>query len=277
MHAEPACGPSRFDGRLRIQIDRLRPPRGIPADPDADRERAEGRRDPVSGRPESIYHLTKALDQLIFQYYAKNNGLRITDLHQGIVWGTQTPETALDERLINRFDYDGDFGTVLNRFLVQAVLGYPLSVYGSGGQTRAFIHIRDTVRAIELSLRSPPLRGERVRILNQVTETHRVLDLAILVSALSGTPYRLIDNPRFEHAENELEVNNEQFLDLGLQPTRLHDALLAEVTDVARRYIDRCDTSTIPASSVWQQPHADRPGEMAGFANVPESMPLAAE
>jgi UDP-sulfoquinovose synthase len=98
--------------------------------------------------PESTYHLTKAIDQLIFQYYAKHNGLRITDLHQGIIWGTQTPETALDERLINRFDYDGDFGTVLNRFLVQAVLGYPLTVYGSGGQTRAFIHIRDTVRGI---------------------------------------------------------------------------------------------------------------------------------
>ena len=227
--------------------------------------------------PESIYHLTKAIDQLIFQYYAKNNGLRITDLHQGIVWGTQTPETALDERLINRFDYDGDYGTVLNRFLVQAVLGYPLTVYGSGGQTRAFIHIRDTVRGIELSLRNPPAQGERVRILNQVTETHRVLDLAMLISELSGTPYWLVDNPRFEQAENELEVSNEQFLDLGLQPTRLHDALLAEVTDVARRYIDRCDTSTIPASSVWQQPHLDRPDKVTQLADQPQLTPLAAE
>jgi UDP-sulfoquinovose synthase len=138
--------------------------------------------------PESIYHLTKAIDQLIFQYYAKNNGLRITDLHQGIVWGTQTPETALDERLINRFDYDGDFGTVLNRFLVQAALGYPLTVYGSGGQTRAFIHIRDTVRGVELALRNPPAPGERVRILNQVTETHRVLDLAMYTVSAGRQP-----------------------------------------------------------------------------------------
>jgi UDP-sulfoquinovose synthase len=227
--------------------------------------------------PESIYHLTKALDQLIFQYYAKNNGLRITDLHQGIVWGTQTQETALDERLINRFDYDGDFGTVLNRFLVQAALGYPLTVYGSGGQTRAFIHIRDTVRGIELSLRNPASRGQRVNIFNQVTETHRVLDLAKLVSAVSGTPYRLIDNPRFEQAENELEVSNEQFLDLGIQPTRLNDALLDEVTDVARRYIHRCDTSAIPASSVWRQPQADVPSELADIPNLTESVPVAPE
>jgi len=226
--------------------------------------------------PESVYHLTKALDQLIFQYYAKNNGLRITDLHQGIVWGTQTPETALDERLINRFDYDGDFGTVLNRFLVQAVLGYPLTVYGSGGQTRAFIHIRDTVRGIEQSLRNPPARGDRVRILNQVTETHRVLDLATMVSEVSGTPYQMVDNPRFEHAENELEVSNEQFLDLGIRPTRLHDALLTEVTDIARRYIDRCDTSTIPARSVWQQAQADL-ADAEDVASASGPAPLAAE
>jgi UDP-sulfoquinovose synthase len=202
--------------------------------------------------------------------------LRITDLHQGIVWGTQTPETALDERLINRFDYDGDFGTVLNRFLVQAVLGYPLTVYGSGGQTRAFIHIRDTVRGIEQSLRNPPARGDRVRILNQVTETHRVLDLATMVSEVSGTPYQMVDNPRFEHAENELEVSNEQFLDLGIRPTRLHDALLTEVTDIARRYIDRCDTSTIPARSVWQQAQADL-ADAEDVASASGPAPLAAE
>src|SRR3546814_8055919 len=94
--------------------------------------------------------MTKVLDQHLFQYYNRNDGLRITDLHQGIVWGTQTPETERDERLINRFDYDGDYGTVLNRFLMQAAVGYPLTVHGTGGQTRAFIHVRDTVRCIEL-------------------------------------------------------------------------------------------------------------------------------
>src|SRR5690606_40157989 len=99
--------------------------------------------------PGSVYHMTKSLDQLLFAYYAKNDRLRITDLHQGIVWGTNTPECNLDERLINRFDYDGDYGTVLNRFLMQAAVGYPLTVHGTGGQTRAFIHIRDTVRSEE--------------------------------------------------------------------------------------------------------------------------------
>ena len=101
--------------------------------------------------PGSVYHMTKTLDQLMFAFYAKNDGLRITDLHQGIVWGTQTDQTSRDERLINRFDYDGDYGTVLNRFLMQAAIGHPLTVHGTGGQTRAFIHIRDTVRCIEIA------------------------------------------------------------------------------------------------------------------------------
>ena len=106
--------------------------------------------------PGSIYHLTKTQDQLALAFYNKNDRVRITDLHQGIVWGTQTEQTALDERLINRFDYDGDYGTVLNRFLMQAAVGHPLSVHGTGGQTRAFIHIQDTVRCIELAIGTPP-------------------------------------------------------------------------------------------------------------------------
>ena len=131
--------------------------------------------------PGSIYHMTKTLDQLMFAFYAKNDGLRITDLHQGIVWGTQTQQTARDERLINRFDYDGDYGTVLNRFLMQAALGHPLTVHGTGGQTRAFIHIRDTVRCIEIALTNPPSAGDRPAVFNQVTETYRVGELAELV------------------------------------------------------------------------------------------------
>ena len=105
--------------------------------------------------PGSIYHMTKTLDQLLFAYYNKNDRVKITDLHQGIVWGTQTEETRADVRLINRFDYDGDYGTVLNRFLMQAAVGYPLTVHGTGGQTRAFIHIQDTVRCIELAVAEP--------------------------------------------------------------------------------------------------------------------------
>ncbi len=148
--------------------------------------------------PGSVYHMTKTLDQLMFAFYNKNDGTRVTDLHQGIVWGTQTAETRLDERLINRFDYDGDYGTVLNRFLMQAAVGYPLTVHGTGGQTRAFIHIQDTVRCIQLAIENPPARGERVRVFNQMTECHRVRDLAKLVASLTGAEIDYVDNPRKE-------------------------------------------------------------------------------
>jgi len=134
--------------------------------------------------PGSIYHMTKTQDQLLFAYYNKNDKVRVTDLHQGIVWGTQTQETKLDDRLINRFDYDGDYGTVLNRFLMQSAIGYPLTVHGTGGQTRAFIHLQDSVRCIQLAVENPPTPGERVRVFNQMTESHRINDLAKLVSRM---------------------------------------------------------------------------------------------
>ncbi|MEP7025175.1 MAG: NAD-dependent epimerase/dehydratase family protein [Actinomycetota bacterium] len=203
--------------------------------------------------PGSVYHLTKTLDQLLFSFYAKNDQLRITDLHQGIVWGTQTPQTIRDERLINRFDYDGDYGTVLNRFLMQAAIGHPLTVHGSGGQTRAFIHIRDTVRCVELAITNPPAAGEKPRVLNQITETHRVLELAKMVGDTMGVEIAYLPNPRQEAEENELRVRNDQFLALGLEPTTLSDGLLEECTDIAAKYSHRVDPSKIIARSVWRK------------------------
>ncbi|VVT02114.1 NAD-dependent epimerase/dehydratase family protein [Hoeflea sp. EC-HK425] len=201
--------------------------------------------------PGSIYHMTKCLDQLIFQFYAKNDNLRITDLHQGIVWGTHTDQTRRHEQLVNRFDYDGDYGTVLNRFLIQAAIGYPLTVHGTGGQTRAFIHIQDSVRCIEIALENPPERGAKVEIFNQMTETHRVRDLAKMISGMTGADIAWLPNPRKEAAENDLVVRNEKFLGLGLEPTTLKEGLLEEVVDVAKKFAYRVDRSRVPAVSAW--------------------------
>jgi UDP-sulfoquinovose synthase len=203
--------------------------------------------------PGSVYHMTKTLDQLMFAFYAKNDGLRVTDLHQGIVWGTQTDQTVKDERLINRFDYDGDYGTVLNRFLMQAAIGHPLTVHGSGGQTRAFIHIRDTVRCIEIAITNPPQQGSQPMVLNQVTESHRLRDLAKLVSDMTGAEVANLPNPRREADENDLVVKNDQFLALGLNPTTLSQGLMDEVTQVANKYKHRVDPSKIIARSVWRK------------------------
>jgi len=206
--------------------------------------------------PGSVYHMTKTLDQLLFFYYNKNDNIRITDLHQGIVWGTNTSLTEKDPRLTNRFDYDGDYGTVLNRFLMQAAIGYPLTVHGTGGQTRAFIHIRDSVRCVQLALENPPSHGERVKIFNQMTESHRVADLAEKVAALTGAQINYLSNPRNEAIENDLIVDNRCFIELGLKPTTLDDGLLTEVVDVARRWADRCDRSRIPCLSAWTRQQA---------------------
>ena len=203
--------------------------------------------------PGSIYHLTKTMDALIFAYYNKNDNLRITDLHQGIVWGTQTDETKLDVRLINRFDYDGDYGTVLNRFIMQAATGHPLTVHGTGGQTRAFINIKDTVKCINLAINNPPNKNEKVKIFNQSTEQHTVSELAKKLSKITNAKIRYYINPRNEDSANTLKVSSKSFFKLGLNPIKLNDGLVSEIYDVAVKYKDNCDKSKIICSSVWKK------------------------
>ena len=216
--------------------------------------------------PGSVYHMTKTQDALLFFYYNKNDLVRITDLHQGVVWGTFTDETKQHDDLVNRFDYDGDYGTVLNRFLVQAAVGHPLTVHGTGGQTRAFIHIRDSVRCIQLALENPPAPGDRVKILNQMTETHRVIELANLVADIARAEIRHVVNPRNEADKNDLRVSNDCFIELGLEPTRLSSGLLEEVIKVAERYKDRIDERKILSRSYWNR---DREAEAETTPEVP--------
>ena len=207
--------------------------------------------------PGSVYHLTKCIDALTFAFYNKNDGIRVTDLHQGVVWGTNTAQTIRDERLINRFDYDGDYGTVLNRFLMQAALNIPLTVYGTGGQTRAFIHITDTSRCIEAAINNPPKSGEKVEIFNQVAETLQVGNLAKLVAEKTGVGIRFLANPRKEDAENELEVSNRKFKLLGVSPKTLDEGLLDEVVNIAGKYQSRCDRTKVLPSAFWNKALAD--------------------
>ena len=148
--------------------------------------------------PGSIYHLSKSLDNLIFQFYNKNDKIKITDLHQGIVWGSQTAETSMHDDLINRFDYDGDYGTVLNRFIIEAAINYPLTIHGTGEQTRAFIHLSDSIKCLELAMSNPPNPNERVRIFNQLSETKSIISLAKNIERITNCKIDFLDNPRNE-------------------------------------------------------------------------------
>ncbi|MFK3670695.1 NAD-dependent epimerase/dehydratase family protein [Leifsonia aquatica] len=179
--------------------------------------------------PVSPYHLTKCMDSQMFEFYARTDRLRITDLHQGIVWGSQTPLTSMAEALWNRVDVDAIYGTVINRFLYQAITGEPLTVYGTGRQTRGVIHLRDAIRCIELSIRNPPASGERVRIRNQVAETLSVQNVGRAISSETGSAMEYVPNPRGEPSSNDLHVNNDSLRRLGFEPSLFADTVHSEL------------------------------------------------
>jgi UDP-sulfoquinovose synthase len=201
--------------------------------------------------PGSIYHLTKTQDALFFQFYAKNYGLKITDLHQGIIWGHATAETRLHADLTNRFDYDSDYGTVLNRFIVQAAHGIPMTVYGTGGQTRAFIHIENSMDCVVLALTNPPKRGDRVKIFNQIAETKSLCWLAERIRAIyPDARVQYLDNPRNELSANDLVVANNQFLDLGLKPILIDDQRICEIYSFVKDH--KINHNKVMPTSFWK-------------------------
>ncbi|MDB9459856.1 NAD-dependent epimerase/dehydratase family protein [Dolichospermum circinale CS-1225] len=218
-----------------------------------------GRKDtlPYPKQPGSMYHLSKVHDSHNIHFACRVWGLRATDLNQGIVYGVLTDETGMDELLINRLDYDGVFGTALNRFCIQATVGHPLTVYGKGGQTRGFLDIRDTVRCIELAIANPAEPGE-FRVFNQFTELFSVGDLAMMVKK-AGNAMGLnvdinhIDNPRVEKEEHYFNAKNTKLLDLGLQPHLLSDSLLDSLLNFAVKYQNRVDHKQILPKVSWHR------------------------
>lgn len=201
--------------------------------------------------PGSIYHMTKCLDQLIFQYYVKNWNLKITDLHQGIVWGINTNLTLLSPILANRFDYDGIFGTVINRFISQAANNRALTIYGSGGQTRAFININDTAKCINLALNNDNFEPNKVRIFNQASETITLLNLAKLISKIYNSKIKFYKNPRAELEKNELNVINQNLKSLGFKPILLNRGLLDDIRSLAKKNNKYFKNNIIMNSPNW--------------------------
>jgi len=223
-----------------------------------------GRRDtvPYPKQPGSFYHLSKVHDSHNIMFACKAWGLRATDLNQGVVYGTMTDEVALSEALINRFDYDDVFGTVLNRFCVQAAIGYPLTVYGKGGQTRGFLDIRDTVRCVEIACLNPAARGE-CRVFNQFTEQFSVLDLAHMVQAAGkhlGLKVEVdhLADPRVEAEEHYYNAKHSKLIELGLKPHLLSDSLLDSLMNVAMKYRDHIDAAVMLPRVNWRRPSNER-------------------
>ncbi|GAB3941859.1 NAD-dependent epimerase/dehydratase family protein [Kribbella albertanoniae] len=206
-------------------------------------------------KPGSFYHLSKVHDSHNLEFGCRVWGLRVTDLNQGVVYGQQTDQTVLDPQLATRFDYDAVFGTVLNRFVIQAVLGEPLTVYGAGGQTRGFLDIRDTVECIRLAVENPADAGE-FRVFNQMTESYSVRELADKVAECFPGPVQVehLDNPRVEQAEHYYNVKHTGLVDLGLQPHLLSDTLIESMFNIVAAHKDRVAPEALLPTVRWQIP-----------------------
>ncbi len=223
-----------------------------------------GRKDrlPFPKQPGSFYHLSKVHDSHNIAFTCKIWGIRATDLNQGVVYGTVTDEVAMDEALINRFDYDEVFGTVLNRFCAQAALGHPLTVYGKGGQTRGFLDIRDTVRCVELACLNPAKPGE-FRVFNQFTEQFTVLQLAQMVKE-AGTELGLkvqidhLPDPRVEAEQHYYNAKHSNLIELGLKPHLLSNSLLDSLINIAVRYRDQIDAYLFMPQVNWRSVRNER-------------------
>ena len=216
----------------------------------------KGRTDvlPYPKQPGSFYHLSKVHDSANIMFACRVWGLRSTDLNQGIVYGQSTEQTDLDPVLATRFDYDGVFGTVLNRFCVQAVMGHPLTVYGAGGQTRGMLNIRDTLACVTLAVENPAERGE-FRVFNQFTESFSVNEMADMVKRVSPAPVEITEglaNPRVEHETHYFHAANTKLLDLGLQPHLLTDEVITEMLELVERHRARVDLDAIDPTVQWR-------------------------
>jgi len=219
---------------------------------------------PYPKQPGSFYHLSKVHDSHNIMFCCKAWGLRATDLNQGVVYGTMTDETAMDEALINRFDYDEIFGTALNRFCIEAAVGHPITVYGKGGQTRGFLDIRDTIRCVEIACLNPADPGE-FRVFNQFTEQFSVLELAQMVQAAAKklglkTKIDHLPDPRVEAETHYYNAKHSKLIDLGLQPHLLSDSLLDSMIGIALKYSDRIDTSVFLPHVNWRNASNNRNG-----------------
>jgi UDP-sulfoquinovose synthase len=223
-----------------------------------------GRKDtlPFPKQPGSFYHLSKVHDSHNIMFTCKVWGLRATDLNQGVVYGTITDEVEMDEALINRFDYDEVFGTVLNRFCAQAAIGVPLTVYGKGQQTRGFLDIRDTVRCIELVCLHPANRGE-FRVFNQFTEQFSVLELAQMIKTVAGKmglPVEIdhVPDPRVEAESHYYNAKHSKLTELGLEPHLLSDSLVDSLISIALRYRDRIEPEMFAPQINWRLTRNER-------------------